>query len=53
MFSFIKQAFTVWLNFSSSLARVAKVYDRTKCQFSNDGPCMVRLTIIDLNLFEL
>ena len=37
------------MSLSSSLARVAKVSDRTKYQFFNDQPCMVRPTPIDLN----
>ena len=41
--------FIVWLSLSSSLARVVKVSDRTKYQFFNDEPCMVRPTLIDLN----
>ena len=49
MISLIKQVFIVLLSFSSSLARVAKISDRTKCVSLNDEPCMVRLTLIDLN----
>ena len=45
--------FIVLLSFSSSLARVAKVFDRTKCLFLNDEPCMIRPTLIDLNPVEL
>ena len=41
------------LSFCGSLARVAKVSDRTKCLFLNDEPCMVRPTLIDRNLVEL
>ena len=48
MFTFIKQVFLVLLIFSESLAR-----DRTKCMSLNNGPSMVRLTIIDLNPVEL
>ena len=44
--------FIVLLNFSESLARVAKVSDRTKCLFLNDDPWMVRPTLIDMNLVE-
>ena len=40
--------FTVLLRFSESLAR-----NRTKCLFLNDELCMVRPTLIDMNLFEL
>ena len=53
MFSLTKQAFTVLLSFSSSLARIAKVSDQTKCLSLNDEPYMVRPTLIDLNLVEL
>ena len=45
--------FIVLLSFSSSLARVAKVFDQTKCLFLNDEPCMIRPTLIDLNPVEL
>ena len=45
MFSLIKQVFIVLLSFSSSLA--------AKCLSLNDEPCMVRPTLIDLNLIEL
>ena len=45
--------FIVLLSFSSSLARVAKISDRTKCLSSNDEPCLVRATLIDLNPIEL
>ena len=37
--------FIVLLSFSGSLA--------TKCLFLNDEPCMVRLTLIDMNPVEL
>ena len=53
MFNPIKQIFIVPLRFSSSLACVAKVSDRTKCVSLNDKPCMVRSTLIDLNPVEL
>ena len=53
MFSFIKQMFVVLLSFSSSLARVAKVSDQTKCVSLNDETCMVTTTLIDLNSAEL
>ena len=53
MFSLIKQVFIVLLTFSESLARVAKVSDRTKCLSSNDEPCIVRPSLIDLNPVEL
>ena len=45
MFSLIKQVFIVLLSFSGSLA--------TKCVPLNDEPCMVRLTLTDLNSVEL
>ena len=51
MFNLIKQGLNVLLNFSSSLACVAKF--QTKYLSLNDKPCMVRLTLFDLNLFEL
>ena len=41
--------FILLLSFISALARVAMVSDRTKCLFLNDDPCMVRLTLIDMN----
>ena len=44
MFTLIKLVFIVLLNFSSSLA--------TKCLYLNNEPCMVRPTLIDLNLVE-
>ena len=44
--------FIVLLSFSSSLARVAKVFDQTKCLFVNDVPCLVRHNLIDLNPVE-
>ena len=53
MFNLIKQIFIVLLRFSSSLACVAKVSDRTKCVSLNDKPCRVRSTLIDLNPIEL
>ena len=53
MFSLIKQVFIVLLSLSESLARVAKVSDRTKCLSSNDEPCIVRPSLIDLNPVEL
>ena len=40
--------FTVLLSFSSALACIAKVSDRTKRLFLNEEPCMVRRTLIDL-----
>ena len=53
MLSFIKQVFIVLLSFSCSLARVAKVSNRTKHLYLNNEPCLVRPTLIDLNLVEL
>ena len=53
MFSLIKQVFILLLCFSSSLACVAKVSDQTKCLSLNDEPCVVRPTLIDLNLVKL
>ena len=53
MLNLIKQVFIVLLRFSSSLACVAKVSDRTKCASLNDKPYMVRSTLIDLNPIEL
>ena len=44
MFSLIKQVIIVLLNFSEYLA--------TKCVPLNDGPCMIRPTLIDLNPVE-
>ena len=48
MLSLIKQVFIVLLSFSKSLA-----HDRTTRLFLNDDPCMVRLTLIDMNPGEL
>ena len=53
MFSVIKQVFIVLLSFNCSLARIAKVSEETKCVSSNDDPCMIRPTLIDLNPVEL
>ena len=44
MLSFIKKVLIVLLNFSGYLT--------TKCVLLNDGQCMVRPTLIDLNLVE-
>ena len=41
------------LSFSSSLARLAKVFDQTKCVSLNNEPYMVGPTLIDLNLVAL
>ena len=45
MFNLLKQVFIVLLNLRESLA--------TKYVSLNDEPCMVRPTLIDLNLVEL
>ena len=45
MFSLIKQVFIVLSSFSSSVA--------TKSVSLNDEPCMIRLTLIDLNPVEV
>ena len=45
MFSLIKYVFIVLLSFRESLA--------TNCLFSNDEPCMVRATIINMNPAEV
>ena len=45
MFIFINQVSTVLLSFSSSLA--------TNFLSLNDGPCMVRSTLIDINTIVL
>ena len=47
MFSLIKQVFIVLLSFSESLAR-----NQIKCLSLNDELCMVRPTLIYLNLVE-
>ena len=52
MFIVIKQVFIVLLSLSSSLARVAKVSDRTKCLLLNHDLYMVRPTLIDLKPVE-
>ena len=44
MFSLVKQVFFVLMIFSESLA--------TKCLSLNDESCMVRPTLIDLNLLQ-
>ena len=41
------------MNFSSSLAREAKISDRTECLSLNDEPFMIRRTLISLNPVEL
>ena len=44
----LKQVFIAWLRFSESVKR-----DQAKCLVLNDEPCMVRLTLTDLNPVEL
>ena len=48
MFSFVKQLFTGLLSFSSSLT-----HDQTKFTSLNDEPCMIKSTLINLNLIDL
>ena len=48
MFNFVKRPFIGLLSFSNNLAR-----DRTKFTSLNDEPCMIKPTLIDLNLVEL
>ena len=48
MFSFVKQLFTGLLSFSSSLT-----HDRTKFTSLNDEPCMIKSTLINVNLIDL
>ena len=45
--------FFVFLSLRSFLARVAKASDQTKCLSLNDEPCMIRLTLVVVNLAEL
>ena len=45
MFGFIRQAFIRLLSFSESFA--------TKCVSLNNGPCMIKPTLIDLNSVKL
>ena len=45
--------FIVLLSFSSSLTRVARVSEGTKCLFLIDEPCIVRPILIDWNPVEL
>ena len=52
MFRLFKQVFIVLLSFSSFLACLAKVSERTKCVSLNDKPYMVIPTLIDLNPVE-
>ena len=48
MFSFVKQLFTGLLSFSSFLT-----HDRTKFTSLNDEPCMIKSTLINVNLIDL
>ena len=41
------------MSFSESLARVAKVYESTKCISQENKPYLARPTLIDLNPNEL
>ena len=52
MFKFIK-AFIVWLGFTGSLARIAKVSDHTKCVSLNNESCLARPNLINLSSSEL
>ena len=45
--------FIVLLSFSESLVRLAKVSEQTKNLILNDEPCMVRSTLIDMNLVKI
>ena len=45
MFGFIRQAFIRLLSFSESFA--------TKCVSLNNGPCMIKPTLVDLNFVKL
>ena len=47
MFSRTEQVFILLVSFSTSLAR-----SQTKCLFLNDEPCMVKPTLIEMNLVE-
>ena len=47
MFRRTKQVFILLVSFSTSLAR-----SQTKCLFLNDEPCMVKPTLIEMNLVE-
>ena len=49
MLKFIKLALIALLSFRESLARVAKVSDRTKCISLNNDTYLARPTLIDLN----
>ena len=53
MLSLIKQEFVVLLSFSQSLARIAKVSNRTKYLVLNDVTYLVRPILIDMNPVEL
>ena len=53
MFEFIKKMFITLLNFTRSLACVAKVSDCTKCISLSNPLSLARRTFIHLNLEEL
>ena len=53
MFKFIKKVFITSLNFTRSLACVAKVSDCTKCISLSNPLSLARRTFIHLNLEEL
>ena len=53
MLRLIEQVFIILLSFSSSRAREANFTDQTKCASLNNGPCMVKPILIDLNPIEL
>lgn len=53
MFKFIEPSFFALLCFSGSLAWIAKVSDSTKYIFLNNEPCLVKPTLVDLDLNEL
>ena len=50
MFKFIEPSFFALLCFSGSLAWIAKVSDSTKYIFLNNEPCLVKPTLVDLDL---
>ena len=49
MLKFKKQDFIALLSFSGSLARVAKISNRTKYISLNNEPCLARTTVIEIN----
>ena len=52
MLKFVKESVIALLGSTGSLACIAKVSDRAKCISPNNGPCIARSTLIDLNLKE-